>query len=249
MERQHVTVAEERSLVRSGHVPVGARPRQRLLARPHKHAHPEAATVSGDDGADPAVAEDAECFSAQRVPDAHLPAARAQGRHLLGDLPHRGKHKPPRELGGRVGRRLGVHVRRHDDPEARAGVDVDMGVDAPLTDQSKLGQPLEQRRADRRPLPDQHERLAVTQPLGQHVDILDVIVPHRDLVLREPLEARQPAQRIEPVVEDRDVHAPMVSWDTATGSGAERVSGRARQARTTDQGGTRSDPRAERAVR
>ena len=44
------------------------------------------------------------------------------------------------------------------------------------------------------------------QPLGERVDVLDVVVPDRDLVPVELAEARQRAQRVEVVVEDRDLH-------------------------------------------
>ena len=57
----------------------------------------------GDDPADPPVAVDAERLVAKRCPDAGLPAAGLQRRHLLGDLAHRGKHQPPGQLGGGVG--------------------------------------------------------------------------------------------------------------------------------------------------
>ena len=76
-------------------------------------------------------------------------------------------------------------VRRHDHAEPRAGVDVDVRIDAALADQPELGQALEQRRADLRALADQHQRLGVLQPLGQHVDVLDVVVPDRDVVAGE----------------------------------------------------------------
>ena len=79
----------------------------------------------------------------------------------------------------------GVLARRHDHAEPRAGVDVDVRIDAALADQPQLGQPLEQRRADLRALADQHQRLGVVQALGQRVDVLDVVVPDRDVVARE----------------------------------------------------------------
>ena len=80
-------------------------------------------------------------------------------------------------------------ARRHDDAEPRAGVDIDMRIDAALADQPQLRQPLQQRRADLRALADQHQRLGVAQPLRQRVDVLDVIVPDRDVVAGELAEA------------------------------------------------------------
>ena len=55
------------------------------------------------------------------------------------------------------------------DAEPRAGVDVDMRVDAALADQAQLGQALEQRRADLGALADQHQHFGVAQPLGERV--------------------------------------------------------------------------------
>jgi hypothetical protein len=98
-------------------------------------------------------------------------------------------------------------ARRHHHPQPRAGVDVDMRIDAALADQPQLRQSLQQRRADLRALAKQHQSLGVAQPVGQHIDILHVVVPDRHLVPGELAEARQAAQRIEPVVEDRDFHA------------------------------------------
>ena len=97
-------------------------------------------------------------------------------------------------------------ARRHDDAEPRAGVDVDVRIDAALADQLELGQPLEQRRANLRPLADQHQRFGIAQPFGQRVDVLDVIVPDRDVMSGELAEAGQGAQRVVVIVEDGDFH-------------------------------------------
>ena len=60
-----------------------------------------------------------------------------------------------------------MQVRGDDDAVPRAGVDVDVRIDAALADELELRQALEQRRADRRALADQHQRLGVLQPLGE----------------------------------------------------------------------------------
>ena len=67
-------------------------------------------------------------------------------------------------------------------PRARAGVDVDMRIDAALADELEIGQAFEQRRADFGALADQHQRFGARKPLGQRVEVLDVIVPDRDVV-------------------------------------------------------------------
>ena len=148
VQRDDVAFLEERLLAARGGVAVGARLRQRRLARPHQHVHAERLAVARDDAADPAVAVDAERLAAQRAADADLPLAGLERRHLLRNLPHRREDQPPGQLGGRVGRRAGVLVRRHDDAEPRAGLDVDVRIDAALADELELGQALEQRRAD-----------------------------------------------------------------------------------------------------
>ena len=73
-------------------------------------------------------------------------------------------------------------ARRHHDAVLGAGVDVDVRIDAALADQPELGQALDQRCADMGALADQHQRFGVLQPLGQRVDVLDVVVPDLDLV-------------------------------------------------------------------
>ena len=60
-----------------------------------------------------------------------------------------------------------MHLGRDDDAEPRAGVDVDVRIDAALADQPQLRQLLQQRRADLRALADEHQRLGVAQPLGE----------------------------------------------------------------------------------
>ena len=44
------------------------------------------------------------------------------------------------------------------------------------------------------------------QALRQHIDVLDVIVPDRDVVAGELAEAVERAHRVEIIVEDRDLH-------------------------------------------
>ena len=220
VQRDDVAVREERVLARGGSVAVRPRPRQRRLARPHQHRHAERLAVVGNDAADAPVAVDAERLAAQRVADADLPCAGLERGHLLRDLAHRREDQPPRQLGRRVGRRARMLARRDDDAEPRAGVDVDVRVDAALADQPEIGQALEQGRADLRALADQHQRLGVAQPLRERIDVLHMIVPDRDLVAVELAKARQRPQRVVIVVEDGDFHvrrpAPAgVGWVSA----------------------------------
>src|SRR5262249_36217817 len=152
------------------------------------------------------IAVNAERLAAQRMADADLPFAGLDRRHLLRDRAHRREDQAPGELGGRIGRRIGVLARRHDDAEPGAGIDVEMRIATALADQLPFWQPLQQRRPYLRALADQHQRFGVAQPLRQHVDVLDMIVPDGDVMSGELAEALEAAQRVEIIVEDRDLH-------------------------------------------
>jgi hypothetical protein len=52
-------------------------------------------------------------------------------------------------------------ARRDDHAEPGAGVDVDVRIDAALADQLELGEPLQERRADLRPLADQDQHFGI----------------------------------------------------------------------------------------
>ncbi len=97
-------------------------------------------------------------------------------------------------------------ARRDDDAELRAGIDVDVRVDAALADEPELSQPFQQRGADLGSLADQHEHFRVLQAFGQRIDVLHVIVPDSDLMSGKPGETVQRAERIEVVIENGDVH-------------------------------------------
>src|SRR5439155_20848181 len=88
----------------------------------------------------------------------------------------------------------------------RAGVDVDMRIDAALADEPQLIEALEQWSSNLRPLADQDQDFGVSQPFRECVEILDVVVPDGDFVACELLETGKGAQRIVIVVEDGDSH-------------------------------------------
>src|SRR5262249_4086925 len=161
---------------------------------------------ASDDMGNGAPAVDTERLAAQGRANANLPAPGLERRHLLGDLANGGQNESPRELGRGIGRRAGVHVRRYDDAKARAGVDVDMRPNATLADQQQPRQALKQWSADLGALAYEHERLRVVEALGKRIGGLNVIVPDRDLVSGELGEARQRAQRVVVVVENRHLH-------------------------------------------
>src|SRR5215467_5212381 len=82
-----------------------------------------------------------------------------------------------------------------------------MWVDAALADELELVEPLEHRRRDLCALADQDEGLGVLQTLRQDIDVVHMVGPDLDLMTVELPEARKRAQRVEIVVEDRDLHA------------------------------------------
>ena len=141
---------EERRLARRDGVAVGlGAPRERRLARPDERR--SCRTPCRSRRPPRRSGRSRRCRASCRAAccrrrSASCPAL--QRGHLLRNLAHRGEHQRPGQLGGRIGRRARVLARRDDDAEPRAGVDVDVRIDAALADQPELGQPLEQRRAD-----------------------------------------------------------------------------------------------------
>src|SRR4030095_2348870 len=97
-------------------------------------------------------------------------------------------------------------ARRHNDTALCTGIDVDVRVDAPLADEPKLVQSMEQRRADLSPLAYQHQHCRIPQSFGQGIDILDVIVPDRDFVTCQLFEAVEGAKRVVIIVTNGDRH-------------------------------------------
>src|SRR4029079_10644598 len=53
---------------------------------------------------------------------------------------------------------------------------------------------------------DQYQRFGIAQALRQRIDVLDMIVPDRDVMPGEFAETVEGAQRVEIIVEDRDLH-------------------------------------------
>ena len=206
MQRNDVGRLEERLLARCRTVAVAAGADERRVARQDLDVQAECSPITRDHRADPAVPVDAQRLAAYRVADAGLPFTGSQRVHLLRNPTHRGKNERERQFGGRIRGRVRVLARRHDDAKSRARRDVDVRVDAPLADEPECGQPFEQRRLDLRPLADEDQCLGVPQPLRQHADILDMIVPDRDIMACEHAEARQRSKGVVVVVEDRNFH-------------------------------------------
>ena len=106
-----------------------------------------------------------------------------------------------------------------DDPEPGAGVDVDVGVDAVLADESEGGELLEKVGANLGAFADEDEGLGVAEADSQGIHLLEMVVPDHDLVTGQLLEAGQGAEGVEVVVQDGDLHggAPVRSGESGSG--------------------------------
>src|SRR3954470_8877847 len=206
VQAEDVALGEELLLGGSDGIAVGRGLVARLFARPDQHLHAERLADLRHLGADAAVAEDAERLAAHGGADTDLPFAGFQRGHLLRQVARRGKDQRPGHLRSGIRRRAGVHVGADHHAPLRAGVDVDVRIDAALADELQPGQLLDQRRADFRALADQHQRLDVLEARGERLGLLQVVVPHLDVVPRELLEGAQRRHGVEVVVEDGDVH-------------------------------------------
>ena len=100
-------------------------------------------------------------------------------------------------------------VGRHDHAQLRAGIDIDVRVNAALADEFEIVQAFEQRRANFRSFPDQHQDLGVAEAFGKRVGVLDVVIPDGDFVSRELGEALQGTHAVVVVIQDGDLHAPL----------------------------------------
>jgi hypothetical protein len=79
-----------------------------------------------------------------------------------------------------------------------------------LADQFQFRKPIEQRGANLRPLTNQHQRFGIPQPLGQHIQIVCVVVPDFNLMAFELLETDKPAQSVMIIVKYRNFHASIL---------------------------------------
>jgi hypothetical protein len=206
MQGEDVAAAEELGLAGRDLEAVGDRPLQRGRPRPDHNLHAEGQPVFGDCLADAAIAENAERLSAQGLADADLPAPRFERRDLLRDLACGRHDQRPGQFGCRIGWRARMLARRDDHAAIGAGVDIDMRVDAALADQAQVRQPLQQPARDFRALADEDQRFDILQPLGEDLLVLDMVGPDRRLIARNRGEAVQCAQRVEIIVQNRDLH-------------------------------------------
>src|SRR5678816_888474 len=88
----------------------------------------------------------------------------------------------------------------------RAGIDIDVRIDAALTDQPQLVEAIEKRCANRGPLPYQHQGFGIPQAPGEDVNVLHVIVPDLSLVSGQLREAVESTEGVVIIVENGDLH-------------------------------------------
>src|SRR5437764_9211760 len=156
---------------------------------------------------DATVAVHPQRLAAQGAAYPGLPSSTLERRHLLRNVSHRRKHKPPGEFGCRVRGSAGMEVGRNHDPKPGAGPDIDVGIDTALADQAELRQAFQKRSLNLGSFPEKHEHFAVMEPLRQNIDRRGVILPDRDLMAVQLLETLQGSERVMVVVQDGYFHA------------------------------------------
>ena len=118
-------------------------------------------------------------FDTSECPTSVLPVAELHGRDLLGIRRMPAITRPQVSSAVAMDAEPWMKVGRHHDSEPGAGVDVDVGIDAPLADQEELWEPLQEGGADLGALPDEHEGLRLGEPLGEPVDVLHMVRSRR----------------------------------------------------------------------
>ncbi len=75
-----------------------------------------------------------------------------------------------------------------------------------MTDESEIGQPIQQRRSDLRALPYQYQRFGFSKSIRKHIHILGMILPDLYLIAIQLLETWWRVKRTVVVVQDRNLH-------------------------------------------
>src|SRR4051812_40872090 len=102
-------------------------------------------------------------------------------------------------------------IGRHDHPVACTRVDIDMRIDAALTDEPQGVEALEQRLADLRTLTNQHEHLRACEARRERLDVLGVIVPDRYFMAVQFVKAGETTKRVEIIIENCNLHGTFLS--------------------------------------
>ena len=163
------------------------------LAPPDDDLHAEGPAVAGHRAADAAVAEDAEGLA----PRGCAPRRSASGRRAAtppagGSGGRRPGPVPQVSSAVGVGRRPGVEVGGDHDPQPGAGLDVDVGVDAALADEAEARAAARAARRRSAVRSRMRTRASVSgSRTARHVDIVEVVVPDRDLVAGQAWRSRR----------------------------------------------------------
>ena len=165
---------------------------------------------------DPSVAVEAKHAPPQGPPDAHLPLTCPNACNLFGKLSIAAEHQGKGQLCGRVVRPVGGHVRTKHDSTGCAGGHVHMGVGPTLRDQPEVRQSRQQVGTDLGALAEKHQRLGFIHTLGKAVRVRLMVRPDGYLMFPEFLETGEGPKRIEPIVEDMDLHLVQTDRGTMT---------------------------------
>jgi hypothetical protein len=173
------------------------------IRAPGDHPHAEGAPDLGHPSPDLPEAEDAEGRTREVGADCALPgAACPQGQALRRHVTGQSEDQRP----GQLRRRRRARIRAADDDVARPGRrEVDGEVaHAAGHEQLEPGQPLQQRRRERRPLPHDHEDLGLRDPRHEIVGIRDVLGDRGDGdAIGEARPVRERESRLLVIVEDQ----------------------------------------------
>jgi hypothetical protein len=90
----------------------------------------------------------------------------------------------------------------------RAGTSVgsDVRIRPEMTDEPQFSEPLEQCSADRSTLANKHQHFGIPQPGRQNVRVFGVVIPNRDVVMRDFVETLERPNGVAIVIENRNIH-------------------------------------------
>jgi hypothetical protein len=89
---------------------------------------------------------------------------------------------------------------------AGTSVSFDMRIRPEMADEPQFSEPLKQCSADGSTLADKHQSFGILQPCCQYVRVFGVVIPNRDVVMRDFAETIECPNRVAIVIEDRNVH-------------------------------------------
>ena len=153
---------------------------------PGDHVHVEGPAVPGDQRAEPAHAQDAECLAAETFAVPRLPPPFAHLPVFPGNVPGQGQDQGPGELGGGVSARGQAPCRADQDAEPLGGVHVDIRLARPRAgDQLQARQPFQDLRRETRTLTRRYEHVEPGETVDERVLVQDGVVEELDRGVRQ----------------------------------------------------------------